>query len=178
MEIETERLKIRLITENDWKAIKNIWEDFALSEYSKYDMPKNLKDESVKLRVTTWAKANSKTDHMFFAVCLENDIIGYVAFNIRENGYEIGYCFHSSYAHKGYAKESMTALMEYMGNLGVSRFIVRTAIKNTPSVNLVESLGFKQTGEEKVSFCQNSEGECFVFDGGIFELCTNKKECL
>lgn len=168
--IKTERLNIRFVTESDWQSVKHIWEDFSLSEYYQYDMPKNTKDEIVKLRIQTWSKANSGTDHMFFAVCLDENMIGYVSFNIREKGYEVGYCFHSDYARKGYAKESIAALIEYMKKLGVTDFTVRTAIKNTPSVRLLKSLGFIQNGEEKVSFFKNSDGENIVFDGGIFEL--------
>lgn len=49
--------------------------------------------------------ANSGTEHMFFAICLQDTVFGYSAFNIRGDEYEIGYCFHSAYQGKGYAKE-------------------------------------------------------------------------
>ena len=102
-------------------------------------------------------------------------MIGYIAFNIRENGYEIGYCFHSAYHGKGYAKESMLTLFNYLRTLGITKFSAGTALNNTPSVKLLTSLGFKLIEQEKVSFYKDAEGNDIVFDGGIFEM--EKGEC-
>lgn len=114
MLLKTERLVIRHITENDWKSIQKIWEDFNDSEFAKYDRPHNTDDEEVRERIFQWAKANQGLEHMFFAVCLNNIVIGYIAFNMRKNGYEIGYCFHSDFHGKGYARESHLKLFEYL----------------------------------------------------------------
>ena len=113
---------------------------------------------------------------MFFAICLEDTVIGYSAFNIRENGYEIGYCFHSAYYGKGYAKESHLALIDYMRELGIKRLIAGTAINNTPSVLLLKSLGFELIETEKVSFYKTADGSDIWFDGGVFELNLEKME--
>lgn len=59
MLLETERLIIRHITENDWKSIKEIWENFNASEFSQYDIPHNIDDEDVRKRISKWAKANN-----------------------------------------------------------------------------------------------------------------------
>lgn len=172
MLLETERLIIRHITENDWKSIKEIWENFNASEFSQYDIPHNIDDEDVRTRISKWAKANNGKEHMFFAICLNGTVIGYIALNMRENGYEIGYCFHSDFYGKGYAKESHLALFDYLRGLGITSFTAGTAINNKPSVSLLKALGFKQVGTEKVSFYKDSEGNDIVFDGGIFELTT------
>ena len=170
MLIKTERLQIRYITESDWQSVKEIWEDFNLSEYAQYDMPHNTDDAEVRARISRWAEASIDMEHMFFAVCLRDRLIGYIAFNIRDNGYEIGYCFHSAYHGKGYAKESHKALIAFFQSLGITRFSAGTALNNLPSVNLLYSLGFRLIGEEKVSFYQDEDGNDIVFDGGIFEL--------
>ena len=107
---------------------------------------------------------------MFFAVCLAGEMIGYIAFNERECGHEIGYCFHSSAHGKGYAKEALLALFERLRILGFTRFTAGTALNNTPSVRLLTSLGFVQTGSERVSFYKDNDGNDIFFDGGIFEL--------
>ncbi|MBR2880305.1 MAG: GNAT family N-acetyltransferase, partial [Oscillospiraceae bacterium] len=167
MLIKTERLSIRRIAAEDWKSIKDIWVDFNASALSQYDIPHNTDDEDVQRRIARWAEANSGTEHMFFAVCLGDTVIGYIAFNIRENGYEIGYCFHSAYHGKGYAKESHLALIEYMRELGIKRLTAGTAINNTPSVALLKSLGFELIETEKVSFYKDAAGNDIVFDGGV-----------
>lgn len=46
-----------------------------------------------------------------FAVCLADAVIGYVNFHKTTEGYEFGFCFHSAYHGKGYARESLAALL-------------------------------------------------------------------
>ena len=170
MILKTERLTIRHIVADDWKTIKEIWVDFNTSALSQYDKPHITDDADVQPRIAKWAAANSGTEHMFFAVCLDDTVIGYIAFNIRENGHEIGYCFHSAYHGKGYAKESHLALIDYMRELGIKRLTAGTAINNTPSVSLLKSLGFELIETEKVSFYKDADGNDIVFDGGVFAL--------
>ncbi len=170
MLLKTDRLTIRHIVADDWKSIKEIWIDFNASALSQYDKPHNIEDEDVRTRIAKWATANSGIEHMFFAICLEDVIIGYIAFNIREDGYEIGYCFHSAHHGKGYAKESHIALFDYLRAMGITKFIAGTAINNTPSVSLLKSLGFVLVRTEKVSFYKDTQGNDIVFIGGIFEL--------
>lgn len=172
MLLRTNRLTIRHIVADDWKSIKEIWMDFHAAALSQYDKPHNTDDEDVRTRIAKWAAANSGTAHMFFAVCLSNAVIGYIAFNIREDGYEIGYCFHSAYHGKGYAKESMIALFDYLGTLGITKFTAGTAVNNVPSVSLLKSLGFELVRTENVSFYKDAYGNDIVFEGGIFELNT------
>ena len=168
--IKTERLTIRHIVADDWQSIKEIWTSFNASDLSQYDRPHNTDDAEVQTRIAKWAAANSGIEHMFFAVCLGDTVIGYIAFNIRANGHEIGYCFHSAYHSKGYAKESHLALLEYMRELGIKRLTAGTAINNAPSVALLKSLGFKLIETENVSFYKDADGNDVVFEGGIFEL--------
>lgn len=170
MMLKTERLIIRHIVADDWKSIKYIWVDFNTSDLSQYDKPHNTDDADVEQRITKWAEANSGTEHMFFAICLGDTVIGYIAFNIREDGHEIGYCFRSAYHGKGYAKESLLALINYVRELGIKELTAGTALNNTPSVSLLKSLGFELIETEKVSFYKDADGNDIVFDGGVFEL--------
>ncbi len=170
MLIQTKRLIIRRIQENDWTCIKEIWKSFNASPYAQYDIPHSTDDEEVHTRIARWATFNNSKEHLFFAVCLNEIVIGYVAFNIRKNCHEIGYCFHSDYHGKGYAKESMSALFEYLKNFGITKFSAGTALNNKPSVALLHSLGFKLVGTEKVSFYKDSAENDIIFEGGIFEL--------
>ena len=172
MQLKTERLIIRRVTEEDWKGIQRIWINFSTSEYARYDMPHATTEKDVRARVSKWSKFNDSLEHMFFAICLGDTIIGYIAFNIREDSHEIGYCFLSDYHGMGYAKESHIALFDYLRTLGITRFTAGTGLGNTPSVSLLKSLGFELIGTEKVSFYKDVYGNDIVFEGGIFELNT------
>ena len=105
---------------------------------------------------------------MFYAVCLHDEMIGYVDFHKNDSGYECGYCFHSAYHGQGYAKESLKALLANLPRENSQRCIAGTALKNTPSVHLLHTLGFRKVGVERVSFYQDQHGHPIFFDGGIF----------
>ena len=174
MQIETERLLIRRTAKEDWPAVKEIWEDFGASPYAQYDVPHNTDAADVRSRVARWASTADSTEHMFWSVCRGGVVIGYVDFHhIDGHRYETGYCFHSAHHGKGYAKESLSALFCRLRSMGAETITAGTALRNLPSVGLLRSLGFRQVGEEKVSFYKDSDGRDIVFDGGIFELDLN-----
>ena len=168
--IKTKRLSIRQVHADDWKAIQAIWADAAKSIYAQYDKPNDLDDQSVSRRIAKWTSFADNDEHIFLAVCLQDAVIGYVAFNKRENGYEIGYCFHSKYHGKGYARESISTILDVMKDKGAVNITAGTALNNTPSGRLLASLGFKQTGTEEVSFYKDAEGNDITFEGGTYEL--------
>lgn len=170
MEIKTERLLIRKVVADDWRSIKKIWDDFRTSEYAIYDIPHKTEEEEVRTQVAKWEDANQGRKHLFFAVCLEDILIGYMDFHDTGHGYDTGYCFHSNYHGKGYAGESYHAMIRFLGDMGIYKFTAGTALKNIPSVRLLHSLGFELIGTEKVSFYQDDFGNDIYFDGGIFEL--------
>ena len=175
MIIKTERLTIRRIQADDWQDIKEIWEDQKASEYAVYDRSNNTEDLAVKDTIARWASYSDSSQHMFFAVCLGQKVIGFFAFNMRnsidDSLYEIGYCFNSDYQGHGYAYESLNALIDYVRkHYLIRRFFAGTALANLPSVELLLSSGFMRLGTEQVSFHKDSQGKDIFFTGGIYEL--------
>lgn len=169
--ITSDRLTIRPVEAADWPVVQEIWAALAPLPMAQYDKPHNTADENVQARVARWAAFTRQgTEHMFFAPCLDGRMIGYIAFNQRENGHEIGYSFHPAYHGQGYAKEALTALLAHLQQQGITRFSAGTALNNTPSVRLLTGLGFRLAGTEKVSFYKDADGKDIVFDGGIYEL--------
>ena len=172
MVLQTARLKIRYIEPDDWNALIEIWRDFGQSAFAKYDVPHSLDEAEVREKTKRWAKASPHQEHMIFADCNQREMLGYIDFHKNSDGYECGYCFHSKFHGRGYAKESMQILMEWLSRDGCKRFVARTALENLPSVKLLASLGFRKTGEEKVSFYKDEMGTDIYFDGGIFMMDT------
>lgn len=171
MIIKTERLVIRRVEADDWPDFKEMWIQQSESEYAVYDHAVDTADADIRHRIARWAEYSESTEHMFFAVCLQEKVIGFFAFNMREHGYEIGYCFNFLYHGKGYARESLFELLSYVhGTLNAGHFFAGTAVQNTPSVNLLRSLGFEQTGSEMISFHKDAYGRDIFFEGGLFEL--------
>lgn len=171
MEMRTERLLIRSVQSDDWAGIQRIWEDQKRSEYARFDIPHDTEPNAVRQRIEKWASFADSMEHMFFAVCLNDVLIGYAAFHRREDSYETGYCFHSDYHGKGYARESLSALILYIQRLHPDTAITAgTALENLPSVRLLQALGFRRIGTERVSFYKDADGRDIFFEGGIFKL--------
>lgn len=122
--MKTERLTIRPIEESDWQSIQKIWIDFNRSKYVIYDTYKNTDTEDVKKRIAKWEDTtrNGK-EHIFMVSCLKDLVIGFISLNIRMDGYEIGYGFLDQYQGKGYAKESLLAIFDYMKEQGVKKYM-------------------------------------------------------
>jgi ribosomal-protein-alanine N-acetyltransferase len=60
---------------------------------------------------------------------------------------EVGYKFSSRYHHRGYASEAMEKLIDIaFTELHVHRLCARVLEQNTPSIRLLEALGFKKEG--------------------------------
>lgn len=171
MQILTDRLLIRPIEAADWPAVRDIWTALAPLPMAQYDKPFDTRPESVQPRIARWADFTRRgTEHMFFAVCLHDAVIGYISFNQRDDGHEIGYSFHPVHHGKGYAKEALSALLSHLQARGFTHFTAGTALNNTPSVRLLTALGFRLIGTEQVSFYKDAQGRDIVFEGGIFEL--------
>ena len=168
--IVTERLLIRSVQIDDWKSIQMLWVDQAKSIYAPYIKPKALDNQSVFQEIVRWVDFTDNDEHHYFVVCCDKTVMGYVALHRRKYGFEIGYGFHSGYQGKGYAKESVSAILDFMKAQGIARIVAQTALKNMPSIKLLLSLGFKQIGTKKISFYKDAEGKNIVFDDGIFEL--------
>ena len=168
-EIKTERLTVRPVREDDWKAVQRIWLDERDSPFGRYDNPKDTGDAAVMEAVGQWSRADGKA-HLCFAVCLDGDMIGYVCFHSREDGYEMSYGFLAAFQGKGYARESIGELVAYARSLGAARIGVGTALDNTPSVNLMKALGFELVHTEKMSFYKDNEGNDIFFTLGVFML--------
>ena len=144
--------------------MQRIAADFRKSEYAIYDMPLPVEEQEIKALTRQFAQS-----HLFFAVMLDEDMIGYVCFHEEDGNYDLGYCFHSDYQGKGYAYESCSALMEHVAKTRAPKaFTAGTALKNVPSCKLLGKLGFVLQGTETLSFHKDEEGNDIAFEGGLF----------
>lgn len=171
--LATKRLILRRIEKDDWKGLQKIWSDFNASPYAQYDSPHPTDEAHLRELTARWAGTHQSVQHMFFAVCLDGDMIGFISCHSFGCSHEISYGFLSEHHGKGYAKESLSALFAHLRSLGITRFSAGTALKNLPSVRLLTSLGFALTATERVSFYKDAEGSPIFFDGGVFDLSLN-----
>lgn len=164
MVLNTERLHIRSLQETDWPALLAIWRNFSRSPYAVYDAPLPTGAAGAQALAKQFAASG-----LFFAVCRAQQLIGYVGFRAEGQTYDVGYCFHSAWHGRGYARESVQALMQFLMQRGpVAAFTAGTALDNAPSRRLLESLGFVLQGTQQLSFHQDASGRAISFVGGVF----------
>jgi RimJ/RimL family protein N-acetyltransferase len=84
------------------------------------------------------------------------ELVGDCAFCVQREeptAAEIGFTFARPFQKRGYAFEAVSGLLPYFfSTLGLHRLIARTDSENHPAHALLERLGFRREGTERVWF--------------------------
>ena len=152
MTIETERLFLREMKENDFDALYKVLADSDIMQHYPYAFDEN--------RVINWIQRNIERYRIFgfglWAVCLKEtgEMIGDCGLTMQLIGGEIkpeiGYHIRSDKQRNGYAKEAAIAVRDWTFN-NTPFQIIYSYMKytNEPSVKTAISYGCKQVGEYK-----------------------------
>ncbi|MBE6844144.1 MAG: GNAT family N-acetyltransferase [Ruminococcus sp.] len=159
----TKRLTIRKFAAEDFEDLAEILTDKEVTYFEPY--------ETFTKEACVQEAINFSNSDEFFAVVLDNKVIGKIYFSDRKYGcYEIGYTFNGSYQGKGYACESVKGMMEYaFSELSVRRIIAQINTRNTKSVKLAERLGMRKEAEHKEIY-PSKENENVYEDFYIYAL--------
>ena len=161
--IDTERLTIRYVVDEDWEDMLKLFTDFSNSPYVYYDLEKPLDEAGARYRTERYADSR-----IFYAVSLKDsdEVFAYICVHDDGPSHDVGYCFRSDFHGKGYASEAVGAIIRfYNEHYGVKKFTAGTAIANEPSVKLLTRLGFKLISTEPNSFFEGH-----TFESGNFVL--------
>ncbi len=146
---KTERLIIREQTVDDIDALYEIYSDKEITKYTEglYEDPREEADYLQKYINNQYRFY----EYGIWALTLKESgqLIGRAGISLRE-GYdipEIGYVIGKDYRRCGYAKEALTAIMDYASEeFEMRRFMAFTKERNRPSTGLLKSLGFVRSG--------------------------------
>lgn len=166
--IHTPRLLLRGYQPDDWQPLYEMVHRYQASGMSIYDEPWPSDAEAFP-KITSYLAGNDA----FYVVCLAGGTyIGHITLNAEAPGrYNLGYIFDERYHGKGYAAEACRAVIQHaFEELGAEMIVSGTAVVNTPSVRLLERLGFRRTGEMEVSFYQDADGSPILFTGCSWAL--------
>jgi ribosomal-protein-alanine N-acetyltransferase len=147
--LETDRLKIRNFSPDDWPELQELAIQYQASEWAKYDVPWPTSDEQVKGMASWFASGDE-----YLAVCLKatGKLIGMIAIDRRPDQagqvHNLGYVFHPGYHGQGYATEGCRAAMGYLfGQLEAESILTGTHPANEPSVRLLKRLGLNEISQ-------------------------------
>jgi len=145
--IKTERLKLRKIKSDDYKKIFNCWtSDYEVSKYVTWEPHKN--DEETKMLTEYWVSQYDKDNTYRWIVELNdsNEVIGMIDVIHMDLQYmtaEVGYCYGSKYWGKGYATESLKAVIEFLHNEGFYVVYAQHFKSNPASGKVMEKAGME-----------------------------------
>lgn len=145
--LETLRLRLRNVAEKDADIMHEYRNNKICAQYQRGQIKEHA-------GITALIKRR-KNDEMtlsapfMIAVALKgsNEMIGEIAVTTKNHSISPGYTFSYKYHRKGYAFESLNALMETLHERYPERdFISYTAPENKASMELLKKLGYKDMG--------------------------------
>ena len=149
MKITTQRLVIRPLAVKDRQAMQQILTDFENSDCYKYDYKAPTDPDLISNLIPYWVRNR----HYYTIIVNET---GKTAGFISLIKNELGFSMKTEFKHQGYGYEASAALLDYMiKRRGKKEFIAQAALENTPSVKLLEKLGFVLESTEYVQFRRN-----------------------
>ncbi|MHA2394686.1 MAG: GNAT family N-acetyltransferase [Promethearchaeota archaeon] len=173
MEINTERLKLREIIQQDFQAIHEYASDPEAVKYMPFGP--NTKEETQEFinRNLKRQKENPRTDYGLGIILKHEDrLIGACGIHdISEIQTSIGYILNRRYWGHGYATEVAKALVDYVfSELGVHRVYASCDPQNHASIRVLEKVGMSLEGRLRENMIIHGEYR----DSLIFGLLNNE----
>lgn len=153
--IKTERLEITELNGKD-ENYAALCADDDLNKYWGYDYREDLKGEPTKEYFYSFSKSlKEKKEEYALAVNLDGKLIGEVVlWNFGFDGsVEVGFRFLKEFHGKGFALESVSALIEFARKeLKATKIKDRCYKQNEPSKKLIARLGFNKIKEDATHY--------------------------
>jgi RimJ/RimL family protein N-acetyltransferase len=155
--IKTKRLLIRNFTETDYN---DLYEYLSDKETYQFEPGEPITVETAKKLCNERSKDNN-----FLVVQLKNKVIGHIYLGqvkpTKLKTWEAGFIFNRKYQGKGYATESLMAIIEYgFKNMNVHKIIAHCSPKNIRSWKLLERVKMRREGKlrENIYFDTDEKG--------------------
>lgn len=149
-ELETERLLLKEIVNEDARGIFNCFSNDEVTRYYGQDTLTSL--EEAKEFVDYFARSYKEKRGIRWGIQIkgQDDIIGTIGFNAwsrKHKRAEIGYELHPQHWRKGYAYEAASRIIAYgFSELGLTRIGAVVFTENKASDHLLSKLGFEKEG--------------------------------
>ena len=180
-EIITERIKLRLIEISDLNSIHKLHSLPETDEFNALGIPENI--EETKKIIEPWIAENKLSKIKNYTFAIENKLnkkfIGLFGLKLGNEKYkrgEVWYKIHSDYWKKGYATESLKAVINFgFENLKLHRIEAGCAVGNIGSFKVLEKAGMLREGRLRQVLPLKS-GWSDNFEYSILETDERKKE--
>ncbi|MEY2635197.1 MAG: hypothetical protein RIS75_1137 [Actinomycetota bacterium] len=159
----TKRLLLEPLKRTDLETFVEYRRDHSIAQFQGWDSNYSMAQAVELLESQIDIKFPDKGKWLQIGVhlCDSGELIGDLAIHHVENSeneIEIGFTIAAQHQQKGYATEAISELITFLQKEhGTTTFIAHTDSRNTASMNLLNSLGFKEHPEE--NFVEDFKGE-------------------
>lgn len=152
MEILTNRLKLRLLDLSDLEAIHALHSLPETDEFNALGIPKNIKE--TKSIIEDWIVEHQLIEIKNYTFAIDHKLkgtfiglFGLKLGNEKYNRAEVWYKIHSAHWKKGYATESLKAVLNFgFETLKLHRIEAGCAVNNIGSLKVLEKSGMIREG--------------------------------
>ncbi|WP_160686930.1 GNAT family N-acetyltransferase [Clostridium sp. C2-6-12] len=151
MVINTERLVINPIKENDYEDICEYGCDEEVGQYMIY-WPKTKQEIREFISTCTFSMSSENPMWYEFAMRLKENskVIGNIGMIIKDSEAEIGWISNKKYWNKGYMSEAVNAVIDGAFNkLSIDRIVATCTDKNIGSYKVMEKCNMARVSFEK-----------------------------
>ncbi len=145
--IETPRLLLRGFTKDDALWAYSIWNDPEMGQY----LPDEAKEEIDYEYVKQLEQLGEDDECCYLIPVLKNTFerVGTCSFMISEDGkiYDIAYCVHKDFQHKGYATEIAQGMIDHARAQGAEKVTIFVSHENIASNRVAQKCGGKVVSE-------------------------------
>ena len=156
MQIETPRLILRPLNENDWKLFKGLHQSSEVIKYVSDPFTESAIKDRFDARLGGWKKTANQWLTLTIIEKATEKKIGVTGFYPEWEPYqqaELGFLLSPEFQGKGFGKESTIAVIEYaFDQCNFHKVIATVTEGNTPSFNLLKALGFSHEGTIRDNF--------------------------
>lgn len=141
--LETERLILRKFTENDLKALFNIYKDKEVNTFLPWLPLKSMEEAKVFFN-EQYIEAYKQLNGYKYAICLKTDDlpIGYVNVSM-EDSHDFGYGLLKQFWKQGIVTEASKAVVEQLKKDGIVYITATHDINNPSSGSVMKKLGMQ-----------------------------------
>lgn len=166
--LQSSRLIFRALTLDDAEDIFSYAQNEEVSQYVFWDSHKTIDDSIQFIKETI--QEYQKEKKLMWGVVLKNTnkligTCGFMSYYKTNKCLEIGYAFNQKYWHKGYAKESLSTIINYAFNhLDAIRIQGICVLENIGSKKTMLSCGMEFEGILQDNFIKNNKiHHCKIF---------------
>ncbi len=150
--INTDRLHLRRMTQEDANEIYFFRSDEEVTRYTAFTKANNVDD--AKIFIEKIENAIDSNESIFWAISLKNEtrLIGTICLwniNVEKQTSEIGYMLHPDYQGKGIMQEAIINVIDYGFN-NMQCKIIEAGVdpENIASIKVLEKNGFREIRKE------------------------------